>query len=202
MSGTDTGGDQINVGNITGAQGTAIGRNAHAEVLTRANISGDARIDSAQLRSALEELYGALAEVDLVSGQNIGGPDGYRQGARSCAGPRSERRHDRVKPPAGGRDSQSGERGSGEGHIALEEHCQACPPAWPTLRRSAQSVAGRFGVPLRRQCLSRPLRLRSTSNLPLMVGPGWFGSLDLRWHWPYEATATRRRTGRIAVARP
>lgn len=70
MSDTDAGGDQIEVGNVTNVQGVAIGRNAHAMV-TGNNVPGDVQIDSGQLRSALEELYGALAELDLVSSQKI-----------------------------------------------------------------------------------------------------------------------------------
>jgi hypothetical protein len=66
-----TEGDKIRVGNITGSQGVAIGRNARAEV-TGHNITGDVRIDSAELRSALEELYDAIGELGLSREEKIG----------------------------------------------------------------------------------------------------------------------------------
>jgi propanediol dehydratase small subunit len=64
------GGDEITVGDITGSQGVAIGRNAQTRV-TGHNVSGDVRIDSGQLRSALEELYDALGDAELSRNQRI-----------------------------------------------------------------------------------------------------------------------------------
>lgn len=63
-------GDQINVGDIERSQGVAIGRNTNVEV-TGDNISGDVSVDSAELRSALDELYDALADVELSRDQRI-----------------------------------------------------------------------------------------------------------------------------------
>lgn len=58
------GGDRIQVGDITGSQGVAIGRNAEATVTGR-NIAAGVRIDATELRSALEDLHAALAEANL-----------------------------------------------------------------------------------------------------------------------------------------
>jgi hypothetical protein len=57
-------GDSITVGNITGAQGVAIGRNARAQVPGQ-NVSGDAKIDAKELRATLEQLYDELAQMQL-----------------------------------------------------------------------------------------------------------------------------------------
>jgi hypothetical protein len=63
-------GDRIRVGNITSAQGVAIGSNARAEVVGH-NLSGEARIDSGELRLALEELFEQLDGVRLSREQKI-----------------------------------------------------------------------------------------------------------------------------------
>ena len=63
-------GDHINVGDITGSQGVAIGTNATATV-TGHNVSGDVRIDSGELRAALDDLYDTLGGLDLPREQKI-----------------------------------------------------------------------------------------------------------------------------------
>jgi hypothetical protein len=63
-------GDQITVGDITGSQGIAIGKNASARV-TGHNLSGEVRIDPGELRAALGELYDAVGDLDLPREQKI-----------------------------------------------------------------------------------------------------------------------------------
>jgi hypothetical protein len=58
------GGDTITVGDVTNAQGIAIGKNAAATV-TGHNVSGNAQIDPEQMRSALNTLYDELGNVGL-----------------------------------------------------------------------------------------------------------------------------------------
>src|SRR3954471_6785737 len=60
----DVGGDQISVGDISGAQGTAIGRNASATVVG-SSVEAGAKIDARELRAALEELWQALDNSSL-----------------------------------------------------------------------------------------------------------------------------------------
>ncbi len=57
-------GDFIEVGDISNVQGLAIGQNAQARVIG-SNIRGDARIDSEELRAALEDLHSALASAEI-----------------------------------------------------------------------------------------------------------------------------------------
>jgi len=57
-------GDDIRVGNITHAQGIAIGRQASAHV-TGDNIAGDVKINPRELRTVLEQFYDALGEAQL-----------------------------------------------------------------------------------------------------------------------------------------
>ncbi len=64
MEDQPTGGDKIDVGDISGSQGIAIGRSARATV-TGHNLSGDVKVDAQQLRTALEELYDALGQAQL-----------------------------------------------------------------------------------------------------------------------------------------
>jgi hypothetical protein len=56
-------GDSITVGDITNAQGVAVGRHASATV-TGNNISG-AKVDAAQMRAVLESLYDELEKTGL-----------------------------------------------------------------------------------------------------------------------------------------
>jgi hypothetical protein len=57
-------GDAITVGNVTNAQGVAIGRNASARV-TGSNIATDTKIDAKEFRAALEALYDGLDNAGL-----------------------------------------------------------------------------------------------------------------------------------------
>lgn len=61
MNDEDDRGDNFNIGNISGVQGLAIGRNASAQV-TGNSISGDVKIDAKELRTALEGLFDALGQ--------------------------------------------------------------------------------------------------------------------------------------------
>ncbi|WP_033294532.1 hypothetical protein [Amycolatopsis jejuensis] len=63
-------GDNITVGDITSAQGVAVGRNASAKV-TGNNITGASDVDADALRAALNDLYDALADADLSRDQRI-----------------------------------------------------------------------------------------------------------------------------------
>jgi hypothetical protein len=63
MNDKPDGGDSISVGNITGAQGVAIGRQATANV-TGHNIASDA-LDRNQLKTILEGLLDALGDPQL-----------------------------------------------------------------------------------------------------------------------------------------
>jgi len=63
-----SGGDHIQVGDISGAQGIAIGRGAQANV-TGSNVAGE--VDTKALRAALEELHAALGLLGLPPGQVI-----------------------------------------------------------------------------------------------------------------------------------
>jgi len=63
-------GDHIQVGNISGSQGIAIGRNARATV-TGHNISGDVKIDPDELRTTLEEMYTSLSQANLPQDKMI-----------------------------------------------------------------------------------------------------------------------------------
>jgi hypothetical protein len=67
--------DSISVGNITNAQGVAIGRQATA--ITGQNIA-NAALDPKQLRTALESLYDALGEAQL--------PREHTRAAQTAAG--------------------------------------------------------------------------------------------------------------------
>ncbi|MBA3945029.1 MAG: hypothetical protein H0X37_10765 [Herpetosiphonaceae bacterium] len=64
MSNKKSGGDSNTVGNITNAQGIAIGTNAHASVVGH-NIQSSGKIDAQTLRSVLEELYDGLGQAQL-----------------------------------------------------------------------------------------------------------------------------------------
>lgn len=68
VHGDEVRGDKISVGNISGSQGVAIGRNATATV-TGSSISGDVKIDAQQLRAALNELWDALDQTQLPRDQ-------------------------------------------------------------------------------------------------------------------------------------
>ncbi len=68
MEDQPTGGDKIDVGDISGSQGIAIGRRARATV-TGHNLSSDVKVDAQQLRTALEELYDALGQAQLPRDQ-------------------------------------------------------------------------------------------------------------------------------------
>jgi hypothetical protein len=57
-------GDHITVGDISNAQGTAIGRHATATV-TGHVMPCDVKIDPRELRATLEELYDVLGETEL-----------------------------------------------------------------------------------------------------------------------------------------
>src|SRR3712207_8671329 len=57
-------GDNIAVGDVTGSQGIAIGRQASATV-TGHNMPSDVKIDAGQLRATLEGLYDSLGQTDL-----------------------------------------------------------------------------------------------------------------------------------------
>ena len=57
-------GDHITVGNVTNAQGVAIGRGASA-IVHGVNLTGETRMDPAELRAVLSELYGALGQAGL-----------------------------------------------------------------------------------------------------------------------------------------
>lgn len=59
-----TDGDNITVGDISKAQGIAIGRNATARVVGH-NMPQDVKVDAAELRATLEQLYDALGEAPL-----------------------------------------------------------------------------------------------------------------------------------------
>ncbi len=64
-------GDSIQVGNITQAQGVAIGRGARASV-TGHNVAQGAQLDPTALRSALQELFAALGQTGLPADKAIG----------------------------------------------------------------------------------------------------------------------------------
>jgi hypothetical protein len=63
-------GESISIGNITNAQGVAIGRNAQSYVVGQ-NISRDTRIDANQLREALTQLHAALDQAGLPVDKKI-----------------------------------------------------------------------------------------------------------------------------------
>jgi hypothetical protein len=58
------GGDSITVGDVTNAQGVAIGRNATATV-TGNNVVGNAKVDPEQMRAALESLFDELEKAGM-----------------------------------------------------------------------------------------------------------------------------------------
>lgn len=64
------GGDQISVGNITNAQGVAIGRSARATVMG-STIQAGATIDAGQLKAALQDLWQAIGQSQLPTEQQI-----------------------------------------------------------------------------------------------------------------------------------
>lgn len=64
MSTQSNDGDNITVGNVSAAQGIAIGRQATARVVGH-NISSDIKLDAGALRSALEQLKHALDDVGV-----------------------------------------------------------------------------------------------------------------------------------------
>ncbi len=57
-------GDSITVGDITSAQGIAIGKNATATV-TGDNVAGHVKVDPEQMRAALASLFDELARAGL-----------------------------------------------------------------------------------------------------------------------------------------
>jgi len=70
MTGEPTSADHIQVGNITGSQGIAIGRDAQAVVVGNSS-AREMRIDSTALRSALEQLYESVGDVGLPRDKKI-----------------------------------------------------------------------------------------------------------------------------------
>jgi hypothetical protein len=147
MAGETEGGDRFEVGDITGSQGIAIGRNAQATVTGR-NIAGGVRIDSAQLRSALEELHDAVAEARLRPEEKIDVQTATRRALERVG-------EDDVDADAVSSNLQKVGETLKQANVALEEGTSL----WASVTKlaallgplvgGAGVVAAWFGVPLR-----------------------------------------------------
>ena len=89
MNDKPDGGDSISVGNITGAQGVVIGRQATANV-TGHNIASDV-LDRNQLKTILEGLYEALGDAQL--------PRDHTRAAQTAAGKAIAATNDKESKP-------------------------------------------------------------------------------------------------------
>ena len=141
-------GDHIEVGNITGSQGLAIGRQARAAV--RGNRSlGAGGGDPEALRAALTELHGALAQANLPPQTAITTQTAVGKALEEGV-PGSE-----VKPEAVAANVQKVGEVLKQANVAVQEgsslwqSVQKLAPLLGPAVGGAQAVAGWFGVPLR-----------------------------------------------------
>lgn len=140
------GGDTITVGDVTNAQGIAIGRNATATV-TGHNVSGNAKIDPEQMRSALNALYDELG--------NVGLPKDKTRSVQTAAGNAIEAVGDKeVKSNIVADNVKKIGESIKEANVVIKEgsslwnSIKGLAPLLGPLVGGAHIVAGWFGLPL------------------------------------------------------
>ena len=139
-------GDTIRTGDITNVQGAAIGRGASVSMSGQFALGGSG-IDAAALRTALEELYDALAEAGL--------PRDRARSAQTAAGnalqaaqeeePKPETVVENVKTVG---DTLKEAKVAVQEGTALWESVARLAPLLGPLVGGARVVAGWFGIPL------------------------------------------------------
>jgi hypothetical protein len=138
--------DNITVGNISNAQGIAIGKHATARVIGH-NISGDVKVDAGELRAALEQLYDALGDVGLSR-------DKTRSAQTSAGNALEAVKDDEVKSETVVENVKRIGETLKEANVAVQEGstlCESAKKLAPLLGPfvgSARIVAGWFGIPL------------------------------------------------------
>ncbi len=146
MTNQDTG-DHITIGDISNAQGIAIGRHATARVVGH-NMPQDVKIDAAELRTALEQLYDALSEAPL--------PRDKTRSAQTAAGNALDAvTNNEVKSGTVVENVQKIGETLKQTNVAVQEGStlwasiqKLAPLLGPLVAGGAHVVAGWFGVPL------------------------------------------------------
>jgi hypothetical protein len=139
-------GDSFTVGDITNAQGVAIGTNATA-IVTGNNVSGNTKIDPEQMRSALNALYDELG--------NAGLPKDKTRSVQTAAGNAIEAVGDKeVKSNVIADNVNKIGETIKEANVAVKEgsslwnSIKSLAPLLGPLVGGAHIVAGWFGLPL------------------------------------------------------
>ena len=141
-------GDNITIGDITHAQGIAIGRKAYASVQGSVNADA-ASLDPETVRAALKELRTALGQANL--------PDETVISAQTAAGNALVEgvKDDAVKPDVVLSNVQKAGEALKEANVVVEEGSslwqsimKLAPVLGPLVVGGAHAVAAWFGIPL------------------------------------------------------